>query len=108
MRRRRKRNKSPKVMNLSSVLDGMEVDMRPLSYSTLLYTESAVYERFVKFCQIKSNYANGWMLEWEYKRPARQQAGTTPVPLKANSTGQGEQDVYQSFVQSVRHQGRRN
>src|SRR5688500_3857327 len=67
MRLRRKRNKAPKVTNFSSVLEGIEAGMHPLLYFLLFYTESLIFERFVEFCQIKTNYANGWMLEWEHK-----------------------------------------
>lgn len=49
----------------------MELGIGSLSGSLLFYTESRILERFGKFCQIKANYAKDWMLDWEYKRPAR-------------------------------------
>ena len=50
------------------MLAGIEVRMCPLSFSALFYTSLGIFERFVEFCQIKSNYAKGWMLEWEKGR----------------------------------------
>src|SRR5215510_8682938 len=92
IRLRRKRSKSPKVMNFSSVPAGMEVAISSLSYSTLLYIKFGIFESFVKFCQIKANYAKGGMLEWEYKRPARNhQAQVQPVE-------EGDQNVYPTLV----------
>ena len=30
-----------------------------------------MFEGFVKICQIKANYANGWVLQWDYEKPTR-------------------------------------
>jgi hypothetical protein len=49
----------------------MEVDIYPLLLFSLFYTNSGVFEGFVKFCQIKANYANAWRLKWKHERSLR-------------------------------------
>src|SRR5262245_20007261 len=96
IRLRRKRSKSPKVINFSSVLEEMEVVMHPRSYFISLYTKSWVFEGFVKFCQIKANYAKGGMLEWEYERPENK---------NSFNRSKGDQNVTESFTASVNCDG---
>jgi hypothetical protein len=45
----------------------MEAGINPLLLSSLFYTKSGVFEGFVKFCQIKTNYAKARMLKWSKK-----------------------------------------
>jgi hypothetical protein len=70
MRRRRKRRRSPKVVNFSKVEEGIETVIDYLSALILFYTELGGKERFGEFWQIKTSSAGDLMLQWEDKRPA--------------------------------------
>src|SRR5687768_5625706 len=76
-RRRRKRNKSPKVLNFSNVVTGMEVGIYPHPSFTLFYPTQNVFERFGEFWQIMTSSAGNRMLQWENKRPARDLRNST-------------------------------
>jgi hypothetical protein len=60
----------------------MDAGISPLFCFILFYTKPGAFERFVKYCQIKANYANGWMLQWEYKRPGRNLVGAPYSPVR--------------------------
>src|SRR5687768_96598 len=93
-RRRRKRNKSPKVLNFSSVVIGMEVGIHPHPSFTLFYPTQNIFGRFGEFWQKKTRQASDRMLQWESK-------DRRVKPSGANLSVEGDHNEYQSFVLSV-------
>jgi hypothetical protein len=60
IRRRKKRNKSPKVVNFSNIEEGIETGIVPFhTFFTLFYAESDVFGQFGEFWQKKTSWAIG-------------------------------------------------